>query len=282
MSTDPRLKITRDLREIETLYLDLWAEALCRHSDRDMPGGDAMNLLGPVANLEAWQHRYDAAEAAAMDEDSELPVYVRDQLDAEVHPLLVLATWEDAIREERDQPTDLRATVPRAIAYLRNSLDWAFRTNTYGEQEWLGTDAMGTSLKGVVSALESVLHAGIRTDRGADCLNCFQPLVHEWAGDKDNPKTLEDDKWVCRPCSEVSTYAQYLKALENEYMNRATWLSANYMLTVYRIPVGTLQGWASKGHVRKRRNIHTGRMTYHVAEAVARRDAKAKEKDTAA
>lgn len=280
--TTARTKIDINLREIETLYVDLWAEALCRHADKEMPGGDAMNYLGPVANLEAWEHRYEAAEAAAMDEDSELPRYIRDQLDAEAHPLLVLATWEDAIREERDQPTDLRATVPRAIAYIRGSLDWAFRMDGYGEREWLGTDALASALKAVVSALESVLHAGIRTDRGADCLKCFQPLVHEWAGDHDNPKTLEDDKWVCRPCAEVSTYAQYLKALESEYMSRATWLSANYMLTAYRIPVGTLQGWASKGHVRKRRNIHTGRMTYHVAEAVNRRDAKAKGEDEAA
>lgn len=268
-----RWKIATDLREIEVLYVDLWAEALCRHSDRDMPGGDAMNFIGPVANLEAWEHRYEAAEAAAIDEDAKLPNYQNDQLDAEVHPLLVLATWEDVIREERDQPTDLRATVPRSVDYLRGALDWMLRTNEFGEREWLAAEALAKDLKGVIGALERVLHAGIRTDRGADCLKCFQPLVHEWAGGQDDPKKLGDDKWVCRPCGEISTYAQYLMALEGEYMFRATWLSSDYMLTAYRIPVGTLQGWASKGHVRKRRNIHTGRMTYHVPEAVNRRDA---------
>jgi hypothetical protein len=277
MSTN-RTKMDIDLREIESLHLDLWAEAECRHSDRDMPGGDAMNMIGPVANLEAWEHRYEAAETAAMSEDATLPTYIRDQLDTEAHPLLVLATWEDLIREERNQPTDLKASVPRAIAYIRGSLDWAFRTNSFGEQEWLAVDALARDLKAVRSGIESVLHDGIRTDRGADCLTCFQPLVHEWVGDHDNPKTLEDDKWVCRTCEEVSTFAQYLKALENEYMWRATWLSADYVLMAYRIPVGTLQGWASKGHVRKRRNVHTGRMTYHVPEAVKRRDAR----DTAA
>lgn len=273
MSTT-RTKIDIDLREIESLHLDLWAEALCRHSDREMPGGEAMNMIGPVANLEAWEHRYEAAESAAMSDDAELPVYIRDQLDTETHPLLVLATWEDLIREERSQPTDLRATVPRAVAYIRNSLDWAFRTNSFGEQEWLAVDALAKALKGVRSALEAVLHDGVRVDKAADCLKCFQPLVHEWAGDHDNPKTIDDDKWVCRPCGEISTYALYLKTLENEYMFRATWLSADYMLTAYRIPIGTLQGWASKGFVRKRRNVHTGRMTYHVAESLKRRDAK--------
>jgi hypothetical protein len=268
-----RTKIDIDLREIESLHVDLWAEALCRHSDREMPGGEAMNMIGPVANLEAWEHRYEAAEIAARSEDAELPAYIRDQLDTETHPLLVLATWEDLIREEREQPTDLRASVPRAVAYIRNSLDWAFRTNTFGEQEWQAVDALARDLKAVRSSIESVLHDGIRTDRGADCLKCFQPLVHEWAGDHGNPKTLEDDKWVCRPCEEVSTFAQYLKALESEYMSRATWLSSAYMLLQYRIPVGTLQGWASKGFVSKRRNIHTGRMMYRVSEAVQRRDA---------
>ncbi|MFI5426072.1 hypothetical protein [Aeromicrobium sp. UC242_57] len=197
---DAKVSIARRLREIQSLHLDLWAEALYRHSDRDMPGGDAMNMLGPIANVEAWQHRYEAAEAKAKDGDAELPAYIQDQLDVETHPLLVLSSWEDLVREERGQPSDLNATVPRAVGYLRDSLDWMCRVDTYDRMEWLGVDAIATDLARVQSAVENVLHAGMRVDRGADCLTCHQPLIHEWAGNHHNPKTLEDDRWTCKPC----------------------------------------------------------------------------------
>lgn len=274
-ATEARASIARKLREIESLHLDLWAEALYRHSDRDMPGGDAMNMLGPVANVEAWQHRYEAAEAKARDYGAELPAYIQDQLDTETHPLLVLATWESLIREERDQVTEKSATVPSAVGFLRDSIDWMFRLDEFGYQQWLGVDALETELSKVQSALENVLHAGIRVDRGADCLTCHRPLVHEWAGNHENPKTIEDDHWYCDSCGQRSSYPQYMKAVEDQHLGRATWLSANYMLARYDIPVGTLQGWASKGHVRKKLNIHNQRMMYHVGDAVARKEVRA-------
>lgn len=274
MSTwDPikaRLDVARALSEIGSLYLDLWAEAEAKHADRLMPGGEAMNLLGPVANLEAWQHRYDAAEARAIDEGDPLPKYVEDQVDAEAHPLLVLATWEDAIREEWDQPTDLKATVPRAIGYLRGKLDWMVATDDQGDPEWLAVEALVRDLKRVRSALEGVLHDGIRSDRGADCLTCGERLIREWAEGAD--KTDEDDHWNCRPCGFRYNHPAYMLAVRADYMSRATWLQADHMQEQYRIPVGTLKSWAHREHVAKRRNVHSGRMVYRVLDAVTRRD----------
>lgn len=274
-----RLDVARALSDIASLYLDLWAEAEAKHADREMPGGDAMNMLGPVANLEAWEHRYEAAEARAMEYDEPLPRYVEDQIDTETHPLLVLATWEDVIREECDQPTDLRATVPRAIDFLRGKLDWMIRVDEFEEPEWLAVESLLKDLRRVRGALEGVLLDGTRVDRGADCPSCFKPLIHQWAGSLDNPKTIEDDHWSCSTCTESRPYHQYLKLVEDEYMDRATWLQADHMQTKYRIPIGTLKSWAHREHVKKRRNVHTGRMVYRVIDAVTKRD-EAKERES--
>lgn len=270
-----RLDIAVLLRDIGSLYLDLWTEVIYRAADKEMPGGEAMNMIGPAANLEAWEHRYEAAEARALDANDRLPEYVNDQLDAEVHPLFVLATWEDLVREEREQPTTQKATVPAAIRYLGQCDDWMLRSNPFGEPLWMPVEAFIVDLRKVQGALEGVLHAGIRSDRGTECLKCNVAMIHDWKGDHRNPKTIKDDHWHCPVCGVDSDFAQYMKALEVEYMRRATWLRADHMEAMYRIPVGTLQGWASKEHVRKKRNIHTGRMMYHVAEAVTRRDRKA-------
>lgn len=282
MSTwDPnkaRLDVARALSEIGSLYLDLWAEAEAKHADREMPGGEPMNLLGPAANLEAWEHRYEAAERMAMSTgdlwstDAGGSNYGSDQLAAEDHPLLILATWEDAIREECDQPTDLRATVPRAIGYLRGKLDWMVSSDEHGDPQWLPVEALLIDLKAVQSTLEGVLRAGVRTDRGVDCPRCNEPLTHLWAGDHDNPKTIEDDHWRCSKCGESRPYRQYLKLVEAEYLDRATWLQADHMQVHYRIPAGTLKSWVHRGHVAKRYNVHSQRMVYRVIDALKMRE----------
>lgn len=275
-SSKTRLDVARALSDIASLYLDLWAEAEAKHADREMPGGDAMNMLGPVANLEAWEHRYEAAEARAISMDDPWTTangganYGSDQLAAEDHPLLILATWEDAIREECEQPTDLRATVPRAIDYLRGKLDRITAEDIHEDPQWPAVEPLLTDLKKVRATLEALLHEGYRADRGADCLTCGQRLVREWA--QGPGKTDDDDHWNCTPCGFRYNHAAYMLAVRADYMARATWLQADHMQEQYRIPVGTLQGWAGKGHVAKRRNIHTGRMVYRVLDAVKRRD----------
>lgn len=158
MTTDLRVSIARDLRAIVDLWRGLPEEAASRADDKDLPGGDALVMMAPAANLEAWEHRYEAAEQSGRDTR-----YVNDQ-EAELHPLLVLATWEDAIRDERDQPTDLRATVERAADYVGKSVDWMLDVDECGDQNFLGIDQLSIDLRRCRAMLENLLHDGERAE----------------------------------------------------------------------------------------------------------------------
>lgn len=257
------------LREIVEMYGALPAQAV---KDGD-PTGEAVMLLGHVANVEAFGHKLDAAKDAS---------HAADQVEKDV--LFVLATWEDAIREERDQPTDLRATVPRAADYLHGSIDWALSDDKFGNMRFLGIDQMLTDLKGIRAHLENILKAGDRSDRGAPCLQCGTALVKEWAGTRDDPQPESEDRWLCPKRECPVTYVdgdELALAIKNTARQHAEWLTATDMLAEYRIPVGTLQGWASKRFIRKRRDYDSGRMTYNVAEALAERERKEVSKETA-
>ena len=136
-----RLTIGRNLREITTLYNQLPDEAAHHANNPQLPGGDALHLHGPAANLQAWEHRYETNEAAGG------PDYADDQIDTDLHPLLVLATWEDQLREARNQPTDLRAQVDRAAAYIEHSINWMLDPNQHPQTGvWLPIDALNTDL----------------------------------------------------------------------------------------------------------------------------------------
>lgn len=97
-----RIDVARDLRAIVEMY-----EKLPEHAEAEGdPTGEAVMLLGHVANVEAFGYRLDAAKDTS---------HAADQV--ELDALFVLASWEEVVREERDQPTDLRATVQRAVDY---------------------------------------------------------------------------------------------------------------------------------------------------------------------
>lgn len=268
-----RVDVSRDLRAIVELFGDLPEHA---ESEGD-PTGEAVMLLGNVGNVEAFGYRIDAAKDTS---------HAADQV--ELDALFVLATWEDAIREERDQPTDLRATVPRAADYLRESLTWALSNDEYGNLTFLGIDQMQTDLAKVRSHLENVLKAGDRSDRGAPCLQCGTALVKDWgdcdeecarevvkARAEDREPEHKHDRWRC-PKSECPVrYVdgdELALAIKNTARMHAEWLTATDMAVEYRINVGTLQSWATRKKVRKRRDFDSGRMTYNVAEAIALRD----------
>lgn len=261
-----RAQIGADLHDIESLYVDLWAEAIYRADDKEMPGGEAMNLLGPVANMEAWEHRYEAAEEKALEDDAQLPAYINDQLDAEIHPLSVLAGWVDVIRDERDQPTDLRATVAREAAYLRNNIDWMFTEDEYGDAVFIQRDALARDLRRVRTMLENVLRDGVRTDKGVPCMRCGYALTKDWGDHEDH------DRWHCQSCDEWSTVEQYRFAVMNHWRSESPKLTATDMETQYRIKPGTLRVWVNRGNVRKRGKDDSGRIMYDVEDAVKQRD----------
>ena len=256
-----RLRVARDLRAIVEMYDALPTEA----AERGNPTGEAVMLLGPAANLEAWEHRYERAEATGTDTG-----YVFDQT-GELHPLLLLATWEEAVRDERGQPADLRATVESAARYLRDSLDWMLSDDDNGDLRFLGIDQLADEVHRCRAMLEALLHEGVREDRGVPCLRCGRALVKVWGVDADA------DRWHCsnRECGVQVVHGDDLNlAVKSTARPYAEWLTAKDMAEEYRVPASTVRRWASgdDATVRKKRDQHLGLMVYRVVDVLARRD----------
>ena len=201
-----RLNVARELREIVRLWRLLPEEAEARGADREFPGGDALVYLAPAANLEAWEHRYETAESQG------LGAYAADQ-EAELHPLLVLATWEDAIRDERDQPTDLRATVERAADYIRGSIDWCLDDDADGNMNFIAIDALEAELKKCRRNLEDVLGEGDRAE-----MSRVWCVKEKCPGDRPRLRRMSDtmrgqlDRWQCPECDETYDYDEFMRA----------------------------------------------------------------------
>lgn len=256
-----RIKIAQLLTTIVTLYEQLEGEAYEHHDDRDFPGGEALNYAGPVADLAIWQRRYDLSDQKTQD------WMVEDTVKSDEHPLLVLASFEDDIRAMLNQPTDLTATVRRAADYIRNHLD-----DIVPEGAYLQIGRLVADLRKTRHTLEEVLKAGIRDDKGVPCMGCRSPLVKVWGEDE------EHDRWHCPTCDEWSTHEQYMLVVRADYLVNAEWLTAEDLSTTWRIPLGTIKSWSSRGQIEKKINVDTGRMVYRVATAKRLRDESSSER----
>lgn len=205
-----RLRLAQHLSAITDLYEDLEAEALNRYDDHELPGGDAMVMLGPSANMSEWQANVDAAEAyyfeAVADGRKASWPAVEDNDADPAPPLLVLASWSDIVRDARDQPTALRATINREADYLRGSIDWMLDT------PFLAVDALGRDLAKLRTRMESLLRAGHRdqfADEDVVCLKCASLLRRRMLDDG------YEDHWWCYGCyRHLSPTEFYLAAAE--------------------------------------------------------------------
>src|SRR5690606_18327130 len=63
----PQTRAARHLTQIVHMYADLSTEAVNRASSKDMPGGDAMVLLAPGADLAAYKYRQMSAIMGRID-----------------------------------------------------------------------------------------------------------------------------------------------------------------------------------------------------------------------
>lgn len=261
--TDLRLTIATSLTRVVALYRDLETEAEHRYADKEFPGGDALVMLGPVANLEAWNYQ----QLSEMMGRTHRYGISSDDLDSDpAPPLLVLAGWADVVAEERGETRRKRATIKREVDYLRHALDWITGVNADEEPYFMAADELDRDLRNLVRRLESVLKDGIAVDRGVPCMRCGKALVKVWGGSE------EHDRWHCAQCDEWSTSDQYNLAVKAAHRANATKLNATDMLAEYRIKPGSLTGWASKGLVCKRGKDGSGRILYDVEQAVTQRD----------
>lgn len=158
--------------------------------------GEAMMLLGPSADPEAWRNRAMSAMRGRVDAR-----YLEDCRD-EQHPLWVLGTWEQLYREEFDQPSDLRQTIARAGDYLERQMA------RMAETEEVPFEDFARDVRGCRGHLEAVMHDQAQGDRAN--VGCF-----ECGGDLERRLTDAgfEDHWTCRRCRRRYTHPEYLFAL---------------------------------------------------------------------
>lgn len=275
-----RLSIAKDLRAIELLYQGVWAEVLANADNPEIPGGDAMVMRGPTSDPEAWSYR-ELSDAMGRT-DGHHGEY-EDDGDPQP-PLLVLATWSDAIRKERGQDTILAASIDRECTYIAKSVDWMLSADENGDMNFLAIDDLATALRQVNRRLQNLLHVGKQVDRGAPCLAHGRRYIKVW-DEPGDPPTVYGYRWRCWGDKDADRDAEdyvdtshwadpddYARANKDQVRGLADRLTSSDMELEYRIKPSTLRTLAERGCVPKRGKDKSGRVLYDVATAVQCRD----------
>jgi len=164
-----RVRIAQNLSAIEDMFARLRTEAINRAGDPNIPGGAAMVLLGPGADIEAFGYAQMSELFGRTRGTTEIA------LAGDVEPpLSFLAGWADIIREARGQePSRKRATIAREVRYLREAADWVLATDDDGRLWWMQALDFTDGLYKVRRAMENALKAGKRRQWiNAECKNC--------------------------------------------------------------------------------------------------------------
>lgn len=208
---DQLLAVARDLRQIEVLDLDLAAHAIGRSAHRDMPGGPGMVMLAPDANLEAWEHRIEAAEEAHYEwcardthRDCRIADHVQDHDEAIEPPLQTLLFWSEQWRTEHGRELDTRPTIASEAGFLRRVLEWAWSHEPR-------FDDFAADVRQARYRIENLLRAGHRAHRTR--VPCNQPgctstprLVKVYAAEARN------DHYRCPGCKHRYNEGEFERA----------------------------------------------------------------------
>lgn len=251
MSVELRLAIAKDLRAIKVMFRDLRTEAENHADDPDIPGGEAMFLLGPTADVEAWGYMKMSILMGRLD-----PEAAEGMRKGELEPpLSFLASWTDIVREERDQPTDLRATVDREADYLLNSIDWMLSLDEYDEPRFLQVDDFANGLKDIRRGMENVLRDGERSELArVTCVNdeCAEKprLVKVYADDAVN------DHHKCPACRQPYDFDEFVRAAKIHAFSETAddaWVTvADAAYSIGR-PANTIRTWIKNWKVSTQR-----------------------------
>lgn len=248
-----------------------------------IPGADALVLLGR------------GSEGLAEDSSTQV------ELDP---PSWTLGWWEEAIRERRGLDSRLptwqrRAdrTLVDAHAFLSEHLGWAAAHDP-------GFHSLAADLKRSRHQLEELLRAGDAPLAGVACFSCgatlerdYRPPTPCWhhfeakangltlpqlwrrypdvrreheACDQGGLTSLDPhDGWACPRCHRAYSAGEYQLAVKARYDEVAEYRLLPDVLRLTGAKRGSVQGWATKGHVRRRRD-DSGRVTYNVPDVRAR------------
>lgn len=246
--TNP-VNVARDLTTIVEYATMLHDQAIHNATDRLMPGGEAMVALGPVANQEAWEHRYETAERLALD-----TTYVELE-DDDVPPLQTLRYWSDRYRTTLGAEWDHIPTIASEVNFLKFHL---YDYIAVHEPMW---DHFAKDVARAKFRLEAVLHAGERAERGAPCLyeacggvRLVRKLVP--FRDDDGNKAWRKSDWNCPRCHrswDQDRYAAMVTAASEaakfEDIDGETWCSDDYAARKVGRSVKTVRTWVNAGKV---------------------------------
>lgn len=270
----PTTRVARDLSAILDLADDLHEQAANDGDSPDLPGGDALVALAPVANLESWEY----AQATTERTGRELTAADLEDPDNLWPPLQRLVFWSEALRREHDSEWDTRPTIATEAQYLRWMLDWLWDN----EPAW---DDFAGDVAAVKTALETILTAGKRTTKGVPCLSCGTDLVRPNA----DPRRVDEcdghdgvchlpharcphdrggqrDWWKCPGCDRWYPEEDYRRAVAELAAVNADWLTLEQVVDRTGAKGGTVKVWATRGRVRRRKDVETGRTQYHVED----------------
>lgn len=238
-----------DLKAIGDLCASLPAEAVEKGVQ-----SEAMMLLGPTSDPEAWRNRATSAMVGRLDAS-----YLEDCRD-EMHPLWILGSWEQIWRDHLDHYSIAPITVASAHAYLDMQIGYM------SEQIEPAFEEFARELRQCRAHLEDVLRDGIREERGAPCVQCERPMVRT------------EDHWECRKCHRRVTEAEYRFAVGAAYRAHSPSLTAADMAERTGVKASVVRVWGSRFPEIKRGRNHLGITLYDVESVLKRRDGSETEK----
>lgn len=282
--TDRRITLAQDLTAIADLSEQLEGQAINDANDHLMPGGLAMVALAAVANLEAWSNRIEAAEQRG------LALVIDDDDDWEP-PLQTLLFWSEDLRRAHDiefQPEPHRPypTIATEVSVIRWAIDWMWDNEPH-------FDDMAADIRKAKGRLETLLTEGLRSKRGVPCLSVeceggilIQPVAERrdprWCDGHDGVCQIPHDRcphdrgglrdeWTCPKCDRRYGTEDYRRAVAQSAFLNAEWLPLEDAIARTGAKRGSIQGWATKGLVRRRKDVDSGRVAYNVKDIQARR-----------
>lgn len=226
-----------DLKAIGDLCASLPAEAVEKGVQ-----SEAMMLLGPASDPEAWRNRATSAMVGRLDAS-----YLEDCRD-ELHPLWVLGTWEQVWRDHLEHYSEAPVTLYAAHGYLDMQIGYM------ADQVDPAFDEFARELRGCRAHLENVLRDGIREERShVPCVDCETRLIKVF-GERE-----ADDHWSCSHCRRTYTDQEYSRAqhfhMEDERGDR--FMKVSEALGMIDRPEQTLRTWMANEKVKLDRDPKT-------------------------
>jgi hypothetical protein len=167
---------------------------------------EAMTLLGPAADPEAWGHMTASVKVGR------LPADYLAHADGELHPLFVLGTWDMVWRAELEHDEAGALTLHGAVDYLDRQMTYM------AGYEHSPFEDFARDLRRCLAHIERVLHDQRQGDRAN--VGCF-----ECGGDLERRLTEGqgfEDFWTCRGCRRRYTQAEYNFALRAKLEDATT------------------------------------------------------------